>query len=92
MQGIGRQSRVHGKKGQARGRTAKLWKFSATLFGEVMELVAAGYKSIEIAKRLRITPATVDTHRRDLMRKLDLHSIADLTRYAIQHKLISGQA
>jgi len=59
---------------------------------EVMELVAAGYKSTEIAKRLRITPATVDTHRRDLMRKLDLHSIADLTRYAIQHKLISGQA
>lgn len=57
---------------------------------EVLQLVAAGCTSAEIAERLQITTATAATHRRDLMRKLDLHSVADLTRYALQHKLISG--
>ncbi len=54
---------------------------------QVLELVATGCTSGQIATRLNITPATVVTHRRDLMRKLDLHSIAELTRYAIEHKL-----
>jgi PAS domain S-box-containing protein len=54
---------------------------------QVLELVATGCTSAQIAERLDITPATVITHRRDLMRRLDLHSIAELTRYAIEHKL-----
>jgi PAS domain S-box-containing protein len=58
---------------------------------EVLKLVAAGCTSAEIAQRLNIKPATVVTHRRDLMQKLDLHSVAALTRYAIEHGLASGK-
>ncbi len=57
---------------------------------EVLELVAAGLTSAEIAERLNISHTTAITHRRDLMRKLGLHSTAELTRYAIQSKPVSG--
>lgn len=56
---------------------------------QVLRLVAEGVRSYEIAERLQISPGTVDVHRRNLMRKLDLHSVADLTRYAIREGLIS---
>lgn len=57
---------------------------------EVIQLIAAGCTSTEIAEHLGITPATAATHRRNLMRKLDLHSAAELTRYAIANKLVAG--
>jgi PAS domain S-box-containing protein len=57
---------------------------------EVLTLVATGLTSAEIADRLNISRTTAITHRRDLMRKLGLHSTAELTRYAIQTKLVSG--
>lgn len=57
---------------------------------QVLELVATGCTSAQIAESLKISPATVVTHRRDLMGKLNLHSVAELTRYAIQHGLIAG--
>ena len=57
---------------------------------QVIQLVAAGCTSAEIGEHLGISPATAATHRRNLMRKLDLHSAAELTRYAIAHKLIAG--
>lgn len=55
---------------------------------QVLELVAMGCTSQEIAERLRITPATAITHRRDLMRKLNLHGMAELIRYAMENKLV----
>jgi DNA-binding NarL/FixJ family response regulator len=54
---------------------------------EVIQLLAEGKTSKEIAARLNISPATVETHRRNIMRKLDLHSVADLTKYAIREGL-----
>jgi DNA-binding NarL/FixJ family response regulator len=54
---------------------------------EVLQLVAEGLSSKEIAVKLSISPATVETHRKNIMRKLDLHSVADLTRYAIREGL-----
>ncbi len=58
---------------------------------QVLQLVAAGCTSVEIAQRLNIKPATVVTHRRDLMQRLKLHSVAELTRYAIEQGLISNK-
>lgn len=55
---------------------------------QVLRLVADGLSSAEIAARLHIAPATVEVHRRNIMRKLDLHSAVELTRYAINHGLI----
>lgn len=57
---------------------------------QVLRLVAEGMRSGEIAERLQISPGTVDVHRRNLMRKLDMHSVADLTRYAIREGLIGA--
>jgi two-component system NarL family response regulator len=57
---------------------------------QVLRLVAEGLRSGEIAARLQISPGTVDVHRRNLMRKLDLHSVADLTRYAVREGLVGA--
>jgi DNA-binding NarL/FixJ family response regulator len=58
---------------------------------QVLTLIAKGCKSSEIAALLKIAPATVDVHRRNIMHKLDLRGIAELTRYAIRTGLISGE-
>ena len=56
---------------------------------QVLQLLAEGMTSKEIASELSISIKTVDTYRRDIMHKLDLHGIAELTRYAIREGLIS---
>ena len=53
----------------------------------VLQLVAKGQTSREIAAALHIAASTVDVHRRNIMRKLELHSVAELTRYAIREGL-----
>ena len=42
-----------------------------------------------IAARMHIAASTVEVHRRNIMRKLDLHSVAELTKYAIREGLTS---
>ncbi len=56
---------------------------------EVLRLIADGYSSKEIARQMAIAPSTVDVHRRNIMRKIGLHKVADLTRFAIRHQMIS---
>jgi DNA-binding NarL/FixJ family response regulator len=56
---------------------------------EVLQLIAEGYSSKEIAQKLDISPITADTHRRNIMKKLELHSIAELTKYAIREGISS---
>ncbi|MDP3537389.1 MAG: PAS domain-containing protein [Azonexus sp.] len=75
-------------EGQMSQEAAKVERVTARQ-REVLTLVAAGLTSAAIAERLKISHSTVITHRRDLMRKLGLHSTAEMTRYAIQNKLIS---
>ncbi|MDP1524952.1 MAG: response regulator transcription factor [Rhodocyclaceae bacterium] len=52
---------------------------------QVLQLVAEGHTSQQIATQLFIAHSTVEVHRRNIMRKLDLHNVAELTRYAINH-------
>ena len=54
---------------------------------EVLQLLAEGLTSSEIAERLSVATSTVETHRRNLMRKLDLHNVAELTKFAIREGL-----
>jgi len=54
---------------------------------EVLQLLAEGHASKQIATRLHISSRTVDTHRHQIMQKLKLRGIADLTRFAIRHGL-----
>jgi DNA-binding NarL/FixJ family response regulator len=56
---------------------------------EVLKLVAEGYTNREIAQLLGVSPKTVDTHRTNLMAKLDLHDAQSVTRYAIRRGLVS---
>ena len=55
---------------------------------EVVQLLAEGRTNKEIAARLEISTKTVETHRSSIMRKLNLHSVGELTRYAIRNKII----
>jgi two-component system NarL family response regulator len=56
---------------------------------EVLQLVAEGRTSGEIAARLHLATRTVEQHRRRIMEKLDLHSVAELTQYAIRKGIVS---
>ncbi len=56
---------------------------------EVLQLLAEGKTTKEIAAQLYVSTKTIDTHRRQIMAKLDLHSLADLTKYAIKTGLTS---
>jgi len=56
---------------------------------QVLALVAAGFTSAQIAEQLHIAASTIEVHRRNIMRKLDVHSVAGLTRYAIRNGLVS---
>ena len=55
---------------------------------EVLKRVAGGLSSKEIGAALNISPRTVETHRASLMRKLDLHSVAELTRFALEKGIV----
>jgi two-component system response regulator NreC len=56
---------------------------------EVLKLIGEGYKNREIADYLCLSVKTVETHRANLMRKLDLHDVSALTRFAIEKGLIT---
>lgn len=55
---------------------------------QVATLLAEGKTAPDIAAELHIAPSTVDVHRRNLMRKLGLHNVVELTRYAIRNGLV----
>lgn len=57
---------------------------------EVLKLIAESHSTKQIAARLGISAKTVDNHRTNLMRKLDLHDVAGLTRFAIQVNLVEA--
>ena len=54
---------------------------------EVLQLIAEGKSSKEIGEILFLSPKTIDVHRNNIMRKLDLFTISELTKYAIQNGL-----
>ena len=56
---------------------------------EILQLVAEGRSSAQVAEMIHISVRTVDTHRYNVMQKLNIHSIAGLTKFAIAHGLTS---
>jgi len=56
---------------------------------EVLQLVAEGLTTKKIADRLHISVKTAETHRQQIMNKLDVHSVADLTKFALREGLTS---
>lgn len=56
---------------------------------EVLQLIAEGLSTREISHRLFVSESTINTHRRQIMEKLNIHNIARLTKFAIQEGLTS---
>ena len=55
---------------------------------EVFQLAAEGRSNKAIAQLLSISPSTVETHRANLMQKLDLHNTAEIVLYAVRKRII----
>lgn len=55
---------------------------------EILLLIARGYSTAQIAHELSVSPKTVETHRRQLMQRLDIYDVAGLVRYAIHAGLL----
>ena len=76
----------------ARGKTSLRGNIAAKLGQrelEVLALLTEGKGSAAIAVQMQIAGSTVEVHRRNIMRKLDLHNVAELTKYAIREGLTS---
>jgi DNA-binding NarL/FixJ family response regulator len=56
---------------------------------EVLQLITEGRSTKDIADVLYISVKTVETHRKNIMEKANLHTVAELTKYAIRHGLTS---
>ena len=59
---------------------------------EILQLIAKGYTSKEMAQMLNLSPKTIETHRTQLMKQLDIHDVAGLVRYAIRVGLVTLDA
>ena len=57
---------------------------------EIIQLLAEGKSNKEVASALGISVKTAETHRAAIMRKLGLHSIGELVRYAIRNQIIQA--
>jgi len=58
--------------------------------GEIIQILSEGKSSKEAAVALNISVKTVETHRANIMRKLELHSVSELVRYAIRNQIIEA--
>jgi len=76
---------LEGKEGT---RSLSAWESLSQREREVLKLIAEGYKNKEIAEDLCISLKTVEKHRANLMKKLDLHNAAGLTVYAVERGLL----
>lgn len=57
---------------------------------EVLQLVAEGNRTAEIADKLSLSVKTIETHRSQILRKLQLNGVAAMTKYAIRHGIVSA--
>ncbi len=58
---------------------------------EILQMIAEGATTREIARRLKLSVKTVDTHRTQLMDRLDIHDVAGLVRYAVRAGLVDSE-
>jgi two-component system, NarL family, response regulator NreC len=73
---------------QTKGGTVDVFDTLTQREREVLQLAAQGLTSKEIARRLELSPRTAESHRANLMKKLDLKGQTDLVRYALNRGLL----
>jgi DNA-binding CsgD family transcriptional regulator len=57
---------------------------------EIVQLVSEGKSTKEVASLLGISVKTAETHRANIMRKLQVHSVTDLVRYAVRNEIVQA--
>lgn len=65
------------------------WELLTRREREVIKLIAEGKRTKEIAEYLSLSPKTIEKHRTNLMRKLDLHNVSEVTVYAIKNGFVT---
>ena len=82
-----------GRTGECRTQVCAKHSFDTLSVREhqVFSLLVEGIRAKEIGARLGLNPKTIDTYRVNLMRKLDVHSVAGLVKFDIEWKLSAGQ-
>jgi len=76
-------------KGRKSSKLTSPWDTLTQRERGILKLIAEGYKNKEIADYLCISVKTVEKHRANLMEKLDLHNVSDLTAYAIEKGVVT---
>lgn len=76
-------------EGRQKIKSTSAWETITRREREVLKLIGEGYKNKEIADLLFISVKTVEKHRSNIMKKLDLHNAAALTAYAIEKGLVT---
>lgn len=79
--------RLHNEHPQTRNPFSKELEMLSEREIEVLRLIAAGRSNKEIGDKLFISHRTVDSHRTHLMKKLDIHNVAGLIRFALKHRI-----
>ncbi len=79
---------VSGITHEPQGEVKSIFELLSPRENEVLKLLAEGVRNDEIAAKLRISTYTVKKHRNNIMKKLDIHNLADLTRFAIKAGII----
>jgi DNA-binding NarL/FixJ family response regulator len=57
---------------------------------EIVQLIAEGYVTKEVASMLGVSVKTAETHRSNIMRKLKIHSVAELVLYAVRNNIVQS--
>jgi two-component system response regulator NreC len=78
------------QNGRSEGRIGTSWDRLTPREREVLKLIAEGFRTREIAVHLSLSPKTIEKHRANLMRKLELHNASAVTAYAISNQIITG--
>jgi DNA-binding NarL/FixJ family response regulator len=80
--------RTRGERARSRAASAPYEQLTSRQ-REILQLIAEGHTTKDIAQRLNLRVSTVETHRTELMQRLDIHDVAGLVRYAIRTGLVS---
>ncbi len=87
--GISESVMVGYLEGRKTLKTSTAWDNITQREKDVLKLIGEGYRNKEIGDLLNISVKTVEKHRANIMKKLDLHNVSALTAYAIEKKLVN---
>lgn len=83
---------VRDYRNRRNGSTATAFSTLTPREREMVQLLSEGWTTNDIAERLHVSPKTVATHRENILNKLQMHGLAELTRYALREGLTSLDA